>query len=115
MFYLSFTVLQGKATAIAISFEQMDDLLRQSQWQLGFLALIWTCVFSVKWCYYAFFHPMMRAMSKRFVFWYRFCIVFSVVCWAFIIAGEQTIICPYIGKDSGTSTLYLWLLSTNVA
>jgi hypothetical protein len=108
--YLEFAVLRMDPLALSIAMEQMNDLYDQSKWELAYLILLWTTVFAIKWCYFAFFHPFLRAMSKGFNFYYKFSIFFSVVSWLFIIIGEQLITCPYLGKASGesSSTGFSW-------
>ncbi|OXV07986.1 hypothetical protein Egran_04250 [Elaphomyces granulatus] len=99
--YLEFAVLRMDPIAFPIAMEQMDGLFEQSKWQLSYLVLLWTTVFAVKWCYFAFFHPFLRAMSKGFNIYYKFSIWFTVISWLFIVIGEQLITCPYVGVASG--------------
>lgn len=121
--YLEFAVLRMDPIAFPIAMEQMNDLFEQSKWQLSYLVLLWTTVFAVKWCYFAFFYPFLRAMSKSFNIYYKFSICFTVVSWLFIVIGEQLITCPYVGVASGkplsfngiptvlTNTIYREMLS----
>jgi len=103
MIYLEFAVLRGDQIAALLAFQQMDNLFEQSKWQLAYLLLLWTAIFAVKWCYLAFFYPLLRSMSKKFIYYYRFSVAFSIVSWLFLVVGEQLITCPYVGKAAGQS------------
>ncbi|KAN0067011.1 hypothetical protein V8E54_014935, partial [Elaphomyces granulatus] len=99
---LQSAILQKNPTALQIAREQMDDIYDQSGWQFAYLFLLWTTLFAVKWCYFAFFHPFLQAMSnwRIFILYYRFSICFSVFSWLLIVVGGQLIICPYVGRTS---------------
>ena len=66
----------------------------------AYLALIWTTTFSVKWCFLAFFRPLVWHMSRAMNSYYWFVAVFCTTTWAFLVA-EPFVICPYFGSDSG--------------
>jgi hypothetical protein len=104
--YLESAILQKNRTALQIAREQMDDLHDQSKWELAYTILLWTSVFAVKWCYFAFFNPFLQAMSnwRNFILYYRFSICFSVVSWLFGVVGQQLVACPYVGKASCESS-----------
>lgn len=101
MVYLEFSILRGDQIAALMAFQQKDDLFEQSKRQLAYLLFLWTSIFAVKWCYLAFFYPLLRSMSKRFIYYYWFAVSFSVVSWLFLVVGEQLITCPYVGKAAG--------------
>lgn len=101
MIYLEFSVIRGDTIAAAMAFQQMDNLFEQSKWQLAYLLFLWTAIFAVKWCYFAFFYSLLRSMAKGFIFYYWFAVTFSVVSWLFLVIGEQLITCPYVGKAAG--------------
>jgi hypothetical protein len=90
--YLTSAVLQNNHTALQIAV-QMDNFY-DPKWQC-YIFTLWTTVFAVKWCYFAFFHPFLQAMSnwKCFIFYYRFSICFSVVSWLFAAIGTELISC----------------------
>ncbi|KAF2475929.1 uncharacterized protein BDR25DRAFT_253574 [Lindgomyces ingoldianus] len=98
MIYLEFSVLRQDPVASLLAFEQMDELFQQSKWQLAYLPFLWTAIFAVKWCYFAFFYPLLRAMARSIVYYYWLAIAFSVVSWLFLVIGEQLITCPHVGK-----------------
>ncbi|KAN0066999.1 hypothetical protein V8E54_014923 [Elaphomyces granulatus] len=102
IFYLESAILQNNRTALQIAAEQMNDIYDQSKWKFAYLFLVWTTVFAVKWCYFAFFYPFLQAMSnwKSFIFYYRFSICFSVASWLFVAVGAQFIACPYVDRIS---------------
>ncbi|KAF2746814.1 hypothetical protein M011DRAFT_477658 [Sporormia fimetaria CBS 119925] len=100
MIYLEFAVLMHDPIAALMAFQQMDNLFEQSKWQLAYLLFLWTGIFAVKWCYLAFFYPLLRSMSRWLIRFYWFAVVFSVFCWLFLVIGEQLITCPYVGKES---------------
>ncbi|RAH69472.1 uncharacterized protein BO66DRAFT_471976 [Aspergillus aculeatinus CBS 121060] len=99
--YILFGVLSGDSAAYALAIKHYDKLLEQSKWQLGYITLLWTVVFSVKWCYFAFFYPLLRNVSRKLIWYYRFAIVFSVASWIAIVVGEELIACPYLGEEAG--------------
>jgi hypothetical protein len=101
MIYLEFAVLRGDQIAALLAFQQIDNLFEQSKWQLAYLLLLWTAIFAVKWCYLAFFFPLLRAMPKKFIFYYQFSVAFSIISWLFLVIGEQLITCPHVGKAAG--------------
>jgi len=51
--YLGFAILQNH-TALQIAREQMDNFY-DPKWRFAYVFLLWTTVFAVKWCYFAFF------------------------------------------------------------
>lgn len=91
MIYLEFSVLRGDQIAALLAFQQMDNLFEQSKWQLAYLLFLWTAIFAVKWCYLAFFYPLLRSMSKKLMYYYWFSVVFSIISWLFLVVGEQLI------------------------
>lgn len=99
--FLEFAVLRQVPASYPLALEDMDNLVAQNTWALAWLVMSWTTIFSVKWCYFAFFHPLMRNMSRWFTWYYRFGIFLSVASWIVIIVGEQLIACPYLGKEAG--------------
>ena len=101
MIYLEFSVLQGDLIASLLAFQMENELFQQSKWQLAYLVFLWTAVFAVKWCYFAFFHPLLRAQSKRVVLYYQFAIIFSIISWIVLVVSEQLVTCPYVGKAAG--------------
>jgi hypothetical protein len=88
--YLEFAILQQDHTALQIARDEMDDPYGLSEWQFAYNFLLWTTIYAVKWCYFAFFHQFLQAMSnwKTFIFYYRFSICFSVVSWLFVAVGQ---------------------------
>jgi hypothetical protein len=101
MIYLEFSVLRGDQIAALLAFQQMDNLFKQSKWQLAYLLFLWTAIFAVKWYYLAFFYPLLRSMSKKLMYYYWFSVVFSIISWLFLVVGEQLITCLYVGKAAG--------------
>lgn len=101
--YLGFAILQNH-TASQIAREQMDNFY-DPKWRFAYVFLLWTTVFAVKWCYFAFFHPFLQAMSnwKCFVFYYRFSICLSVASWLFTIFGTQLVSCTHVRRISESS------------
>ncbi|PYH90486.1 hypothetical protein BO71DRAFT_462274 [Aspergillus ellipticus CBS 707.79] len=95
--YLQFAVLQGDMAATAIVASDPGEHAKQFAYNLAYIVLLWTTVFAVKWCYLAFFHPLLVGMSRRFVFYYRFTIGLSVVSWILSVAVAPVIPCPYMG------------------
>ncbi|KAF7502321.1 hypothetical protein GJ744_006131 [Endocarpon pusillum] len=98
MIYLEFSMMAGDPTASILAFQQKDELLKQSKWSLAYFLFLWTSIFAVKWCYFAFFYPLLRAMWKWIIYYYWFAIIFSISSWMFLVLGERLIACPYIGR-----------------
>lgn len=98
MIYLEFSVLSGNPTASLLAFKQTNEFLEESKWDVAYPLFLWTAIFAVKWCYFAFFYRLLRAMWKGIVYFYRFAIILSIVSWLFLVVGEQLITCPYVGK-----------------
>ncbi|KAJ5915609.1 hypothetical protein N7466_011542 [Penicillium verhagenii] len=99
--YLEFAVLGGDTAAYALIIPQINALVAQATWQLAYLVMLWTTVFAVKWCYLIFFFPLLRNMSRWFIWYYRAAVVFSVACWILILVGDQVLSCPYLGEEAG--------------
>ncbi|KAJ5549202.1 hypothetical protein N7513_006436 [Penicillium frequentans] len=99
--YLEFAVLSGLESAYSLAYEDMGNLVAQNTWEVAWLVLCWTAIFAVKWCYFAFFYPLLRNMSTRFTWYYRVGIFLSVACWITICVAEQLITCPYLGAEAG--------------
>ncbi|KAF7512478.1 hypothetical protein GJ744_001413 [Endocarpon pusillum] len=100
MIYLEFSVLAGDPTASILAFQQTDELFEQSKWNVAYLLFLWTSIFAVKWCYFAFFHPLLRGTWKWIIYYYWFAVIFSIISWLFLVVGEKLITCPYVGKAS---------------
>jgi hypothetical protein len=105
--YLMLAVIRGNPIASLMASQHIGDLFEQSKWQVAYMLFLWTAVFAVKWCYFAFFYPFLRSLTKGFVYFYRFAIIFSVVCWLFLVIGEHLIACPYVGKGAGMILYHL--------
>ena len=101
MIYLEFAILSGIKSSYSLAFENLNDLVSENAWSFAWLILTWTAIFSVKWCYLAFFYPLIRNMSVWFVWYYRIGVALSVAFWVVIIVAEQLISCPYFGKKAG--------------
>lgn len=99
--FLEFAVLSGLEAAYALAYEDMDNLVAQQTWEVAWLVMCWTCIFAVKWCYFAFFFPLLRNMSSWFTWYYRVGVFLSVACWITICVAEELIVCPYLGKEAG--------------
>ncbi|PWY92220.1 hypothetical protein BO70DRAFT_402066 [Aspergillus heteromorphus CBS 117.55] len=98
--YLQFAVLQGDLAATEIVASDPGQHARQFAYNLAYIVLLWTTVFAVKWCYLAFFHPLLVGMSRGFVFFYWFTIGASVVAWILSVAVAPVIPCPYVGMTA---------------
>ncbi|KAN0067000.1 hypothetical protein V8E54_014924 [Elaphomyces granulatus] len=106
--YLEFAILQKYHTALQVSREKMDDPYGLSKWQFAYNFLLWTTIYAVKWCYFAFFHQFIQAMSnwKTFIFYYRFSICFSVVSWLFVAVGAQLFCCTSLKRISKSTKCF---------
>ena len=64
-----------------------------------FYPLLWTCIFSVKFSFLAFFKQLVDAMHSLRLY-YRITIIFTVLVWGYVVC-TPFIICPYFGWSSG--------------
>lgn len=101
MFYLEFYIVHSDPFAALIAFQQKGDLVEESKWQLAYLLFLWTTVFAVKWCYFAFFQPLLRTMAKGIIYCFWFSVGFSVVSWLFLVVGDRLIACRYLREEAG--------------
>lgn len=65
----------------------------------SFLALAWTAIFSVKFCFLALFRLLIRQVSKKLTVYYWCVVGFTVTTWAFLVS-EGFILCPYFGAET---------------
>lgn len=99
--YLEFSVIRGDPLAAVMAMQQINELYKQNAWMLSYLAILWTAIFAVKWCYFAFFYPFLRSMTKGLIRYYWSAVTFSIFSWLFLVIGEQLITCPHMGKEAG--------------
>jgi hypothetical protein len=99
-FYLEVAVLRGDLMASLLAYINMDKLLQVHSYHFAYLMLLWSTVFSIKWTYLAFFHPLLRAMDRKIIWFYWGSVGFSIISWAFMAVPGQLITCPYFGKSA---------------
>lgn len=78
--------------------EEMQDT--KSKWIIAYVFFLWTTIFMVKFCYFAFFYTLIRSMPRGFIWFYWSSVVFTVIAWIFLVL-QQLIPCPYFGSDAG--------------
>jgi hypothetical protein len=99
--YLVFSLLRRDQVIALIAAEEIDQVLKQMNYAFAYISTLWSTIFLVKLCYFAFFRVLLKSMSKHFARYYWTALVFTVICWIYLVA--QTLIsCPYFGESSCT-------------
>jgi hypothetical protein len=99
--YLIFSLMRGDQVIALIAAEEIDHVFKQMDYAFTYISTLWSTIFLVKLCYFAFFRVLLKSMSKHFVRYYWTALAFTVVCWIYLVA--QTLIsCPYFGESSCT-------------
>ena len=84
---------------VVISVTDILDLMYSLPYIDAFLALTWTCTFSVKFSFLALFRLLIRRLSRVITVYYWCVVGFCILTWMFLI-GEAFILCPYFGLQS---------------
>ncbi|PYI01174.1 hypothetical protein BO78DRAFT_391341 [Aspergillus sclerotiicarbonarius CBS 121057] len=98
--YTELAALEGDITAILVIGSNLSAHGQDFGYNIAFIGLLWTTVFAVKWCYLAFFHPLLVGMSRWFIFYYRFTIGLSLVSWILSAFVAPIVPCPYTGMKA---------------
>ncbi|KAL3478466.1 hypothetical protein BJX99DRAFT_245448 [Aspergillus californicus] len=100
--YLVFALLREDPRAYSVALVNMGQVYAESKWHLAYMTVLWTSVFAVKWCYLAFFRPLLQNMSRYLVWYYWATIGLSIASWIFIGVGEQVTSCSHVDKAAST-------------
>ena len=99
VFYLVLATLQGDFWATVLSFKKINDVIKQWDYIYAYFVFLWTSIYAVKGCYFAFFAQFRRTMTRTFNWYYWIAVGFSVVCWIWSCVA-LTIACPYFGDGA---------------
>ncbi|PWY70291.1 hypothetical protein BO94DRAFT_609388 [Aspergillus sclerotioniger CBS 115572] len=111
--YTELAAMEGDITAILVIGSNLSAHEQDFGYNIAFIGLLWTTVFAVKWCYLAFFHPLLVGMSRWFIYYYRFTIGLSLVSWVLSSFVAPIVPCPYTGMkavlSNSTMLAMIWL------
>jgi len=98
--YLGPALQADPSLILELDAEDINDLINNEIVSVDtFYPLLWTCIFSVKFSFLAFFKQMVDAMESLKIY-YRATIVMTGLVWGFVVC-TPFIICPYFKWDSG--------------
>ncbi|KAI1074019.1 hypothetical protein F5B20DRAFT_565233 [Whalleya microplaca] len=97
--YLIFALMRGDEVALLIASQEIADIYDQTNWSFAYMTFLWTCIFMVKFCYFAFFHTLIQSMPKALIRYYWTAVVVTVAAWIYLPL-QQLIVCPYFGSNS---------------
>lgn len=90
----------GDQVVSLIAAQEIDDIFAQMNWSFAYLTFLWTAIFMVKFCYFAFFRTLLLSMPRMWIQYYWTAVVFTTVSWLYLIL-QQLITCPYFGTSAG--------------
>jgi uncharacterized membrane protein (UPF0136 family) len=114
--YFQMAALEGNVGAVLFLASHLNEHAKDYGFNIAFIVLLWTTVFAVKWCYLAFFQPLLVGMSRWFIIYYRFTVGLSVISWILSAFVAPIVPCPYTGMKAickhlwsaiGSSTNYV--------
>jgi hypothetical protein len=88
MSYLQGAILRQEPGALLVALRQIDALYAETIKGFAYRILLWNSVFSIKWCYLAFFYPLLRSMGKKIVYYYWTAVTVSVVGWLYLVTAN---------------------------
>ncbi|KAH8767519.1 hypothetical protein F5883DRAFT_671189 [Diaporthe sp. PMI_573] len=97
--YLVFSFMSNDPVISLIASQEIDDASAQSNWSFAYITFLWTTIFMVKFCYFAFFHTLLLSMPRLWIRYYWTAIVVTTMSWLYLIV-QQLITCPYLGSSA---------------
>jgi hypothetical protein len=97
--YLVFALLRGDLVASLLASQEISVVYDQMNWSFSYITFLWTAIFMVKLCYFAFFHTLIQLTPKPLIRYYWTAVVVTVISWVYLIL-QQLIVCPYFGSSS---------------
>ncbi|KAI1855548.1 hypothetical protein JX266_000413 [Neoarthrinium moseri] len=97
--YMVFALLRGDAVASLIASQEIADVFDQMNWSFSYITFLWTAIFMVKLCYFAFFHTLIRSMPKALTRYYWISFSITTTAWVYLVL-QQLVVCPYFGSNS---------------
>lgn len=98
--YFQMAALEGNVEALLFLASHLEEHAKDYGFNIAFIVLLWTTVFAVKWCYLAFFHPLLVGMSRRFTIYYRCTVGLSFISWILSAFVAPIVPCPYTGMKA---------------
>ncbi|GAT23816.1 similar to An02g10960 [Aspergillus luchuensis] len=98
--YFQMAALEGNVDALLFLASHLEEHAKDYGFNIAFIVLLWTTVFSVKWCYLAFFHPLLVGMSRWFILYYRCTVGLSFISWILSAFVAPIVPCPYTGMKA---------------
>ncbi|GLA38072.1 hypothetical protein AnigIFM63309_005070 [Aspergillus niger] len=98
--YFQMAALEGNVGAVLFLASHLNEHAKDYGFNIAFIVLLWTTVFAVKWCYLAFFQPLLVGMSRWFIIYYRFTVGLSVISWILSAFVAPIVPCPYTGMKA---------------
>ncbi|KAK8053074.1 hypothetical protein PG996_012375 [Apiospora saccharicola] len=99
MIYLVFSLMRREEVVSLIATQEIQDVYNQMYWSFCYITFIWTTIYAVKLCYFAFFRTLLSRMPKPLIRYYWVCVAFTIIAWAFCVL-QQLINCPHFGQSS---------------
>ena len=97
--YLVFSFMSNDPVIALIASQEIDDASAQANWSFAYITFLWTTIFMVKLCYFAFFHTLLLSMPRLWIRYYWTAIVVTTISWLYLIV-QQLITCPYFGSSA---------------
>ncbi|OTB09269.1 hypothetical protein M426DRAFT_260579 [Hypoxylon sp. CI-4A] len=97
--YMVFSLMRGDEVIELIASQEIADVYGQMNWSFPYVTFMWTTIFMVKLCYFAFFRVLLQSMPKSLIRYYWTAVVMTIVAWMYLVL-QQLIICPYFGASS---------------
>ncbi|KAJ0108223.1 hypothetical protein J7T55_000188 [Diaporthe amygdali] len=97
--YLVFSLMRNDQVVSLIASQEIADVYDQMNWSFAYMTFLWTTIFMVKFCYFAFFHTLLLSMPRVLIRYYWTAVVATAVAWIYMIL-QQLITCPYFGSSS---------------
>ncbi|KAK7932038.1 hypothetical protein PG985_002750 [Apiospora marii] len=97
--YLIFSLMRGDKDVVLIASQEIDDVFNQTYWSFCYMTFIWTTIYTVKLCYFAFFRTLLSRMPRPLIRYYWVCVIFTITAWLFCIL-QQLISCPHFGANT---------------
>ncbi|KAK8061818.1 hypothetical protein PG994_008184 [Apiospora phragmitis] len=97
--YLVFSLMRGDQVVSLIAIQEIQDVYNQMYWSFCYITFMWTTIYMVKLCYFAFFRTLLSRMPRPLIRYYWVCVVFTIIAWLFCVL-QQLINCPYFGASS---------------
>jgi hypothetical protein len=68
--YLVFSLLRGDMVASLIASQEISVVYDQMNWSFSYITCLWTAIFMVKLCYFAFFHILIQLTPRPLIRYY---------------------------------------------